>query len=430
MRLDISTLTVIASVIFATQTVALFVQYKVNKTYKGLEWWLAGSVLQTLGFLLMPLLNIPSVWFLSILGNPTVVLGQVFLIIGFNKFLGRKGSCRTLIVLFALFLVFYFYFIFMDNSILGRSLVVSVSTAVISLTIAYTVFHGKKKSFSGSVNFTTLVFFSYGCAQIAMTLMEILLPPLSSYREFYQTPARILVFIFPIIASTLWTFGFIIMVNQRLNADNLEEKEKVQKLLSEKELILKEVHHRIKNNMSTICSLLSLQAGTLKDPVSITALKDAGNRIQSMVMIYDRLNKSGNFVDMSVADYLPDLVDEILSNFSDAVPVKSEKHIDNFVLEIKKLQTLGIIVNELLTNIMKYAFVGRTEGLISVSASLVGNEVAIVVQDNGNGMPEGIDFENTTGFGLQLVQALTMQLNGRIRIERGEGTRIVLEFSK
>ena len=94
------------------------------------------------------------------------------------------------------------------------------------------------------------------------------------------------------------------------------------------------------------------------------------------------------------------------------------------------MQPLGLIVNELITNILKYAFAGRAEGTIAVSASLEANLVSLSIADDGNGMPESIDFENSTGFGLLLVKALTKQLKGRIGIERGKGTKIVLEFEK
>ncbi len=97
-------------------------------------------------------------------------------------------------------------------------------------------------------------------------------------------------------------------------------------------------------------------------------------------------------------------------------------------MDSKRVQSVGIIINELLTNIMKYAFEKRESGLIEVSATKVKGHVAISVRDNGIGMPESVSFEKTTGFGLQLVQALAQQLNGVLRVERRDGTKVVLEF--
>ncbi|HNX23366.1 MAG TPA: diguanylate cyclase [Spirochaetota bacterium] len=229
MKLDISTLVFITSIIFTTQTIAVFVQYKVNKTYNGLGQWLMGAVLQAMGFLLMLTLNIRSIWMLSIFANPLVYSGQIILYIGIVKFLDKKERRWFSISLFAVYIIPYFYFIFINNSIFGRSIVVSSSAAVIALIIAYTLFSDdKKKHFSSSANFTASVFFAYGCLQTVITFFTLFLPHLNSYQDFHHDPVRIMAFIVPIVGSMLWTFGFIIMVNQRLNAENLEEKEKLQ----------------------------------------------------------------------------------------------------------------------------------------------------------------------------------------------------------
>ncbi|MFA6507641.1 MAG: PAS domain S-box protein [Treponemataceae bacterium] len=200
------------------------------------------------------------------------------------------------------------------------------------------------------------------------------------------------------------------------------------KHIEQNELILKEIHHRIKNNMNTIISMLNLQANRLKDPSAIDALADAGSRVQSMMVLYNKLYQSVDFQKISIKQYLPSLVDEVVANFPNSSIVKIEKHIDDFILSAKILQPVGIIINELLTNIMKYAFVGKSDGLIVVSAALIDNHVSITVSDNGIGIPEEINFENSMGFGLQLVQALTQQLNGTMRVVRGNGTEIILAF--
>ncbi len=219
--------------------------------------------------------------------------------------------------------------------------------------------------------------------------------------------------------------GVIKDITERKNAE-----EKLNELLKEKELVLKEVHHRIKNNMNTIHSLLILQAATVSDAAAFSALEDAGSRVRSMMLLYDKLYQSADFTEIPVAQYLLSLIDEILSNFPNRKMVKIEKNIGDFVLSVKKLQPLGIIINELLTNIMKYAFIGKKEGRIAISVTCREDLVSIVIEDNGNGMPESVDFENSTGFGLVLVGGLTRQLEGTIRIVRMNGTRIILEFRK
>jgi PAS domain S-box-containing protein len=217
--------------------------------------------------------------------------------------------------------------------------------------------------------------------------------------------------------------AFITDITERKKSE-----EQIRKLLAEKELILKEVHHRLKNNMNTVYGLLTLQAGNIKDLQAISVLEDAANRVRSMMVLYDKLYRSDSVQNISVKDYLPSLVDEIIANFPNSKSVKVNKMIDDFVLDAKRLQPVGIIINELITNIMKYAFTGRDNGLITITASLKDTHAKFAVADNGLGIPESVDFQNSIGFGLQLVWMLTRELQGTIKIERGNGTKVLLGF--
>jgi len=199
-------------------------------------------------------------------------------------------------------------------------------------------------------------------------------------------------------------------------------------LLDEKSLILKEVHHRIKNNMNILSSILQLQAASLTDPAAIEALQDADGRVISMMTLYDKLYRSADYSTMSIKEYLETLVDEILANFPGVRPIIIEKQIDDFLLNAQAMQSLGIIINELLTNIMKYAFEGRSSGTIRVAARLEKGLVRVSVADNGTGMPAEIDFDHSTGFGLMLVHTLILQLGGTIKLIREHGTTVCLEF--
>jgi len=215
------------------------------------------------------------------------------------------------------------------------------------------------------------------------------------------------------------------------HADIDEQKtaqDRVKALLAEKELLLKEVHHRIKNNMTTMSSLLSLQADSAKERTAAAALLDASSRIGSMSLLYEKMYSSNDFSTSSVKEYLSSLVDEIIANFPARGRVKVEKTIQDFVLDTKQLQSIGIIINELITNIMKYAFKEKNDGLISVAVRCDNGRVTIGVRDNGAGIPESINFNNSSGFGLQLVQMLSEQLKGTVKMEREKGTKITLEY--
>ncbi len=254
---------------------------------------------------------------------------------------------------------------------------------------------------------------------------------LENYQTFRRRKDGEMIHVVENIVATLDVMGNILEIKGYIYDDTKRKdaEERVNSLLAEKELILKEVHHRLKNNMNTVHGLLTLQAGNIKDNQAISVLEDAANRVRSMMVLYDKLYRSDNFQNISLKDYIPSLVDEIIDNFPNSKSVKIEKKIDNFVLDAKKLQSLCIIINELITNIMKYAFIGKDNGLISISASLKETLVTFVMYDNGLGMPESVNFENSAGFGLQLIWMLSQELHGTIKIERGNGTKIVLEFN-
>lgn len=201
--------------------------------------------------------------------------------------------------------------------------------------------------------------------------------------------------------------------------------ERIRGLLEEKETILREVHHRVKNYMSTLQAILSLHARTLEEPSAIAALRDAQLRVQGMVMLYDKLYVGTDSGSVIASLYMRALVDEIVATFPRTAEVSVEGRFDDFALDAKTMRTLGIIVNELVTNIMKYAFEGRSSGRIGVSLTSSGRRAALEIRDDGVGLP---DRGSGLGFGLMLVGTLVKQLDGTMAVERREGTRYSIEF--
>ena len=210
--------------------------------------------------------------------------------------------------------------------------------------------------------------------------------------------------------------------------ERIQAEDRIRSLLEEKELLLKEVNHRIKNNMITINSLLSLHAGNLKDADAADALEDAAGRVRSIMVLYEILYQSANFDKLTIKDYLNPLVNAIMSSFPNGGFVKVENILDDFVLDTARLQSVGIIVNELLTNCMKYAFRIGDEMRIGIFAFLRKGRIYFEIEDNGCGLPETVSFEHSTGFGLSLVGTLVKQLHGTAQILRGRGTKIAFDF--
>ncbi|KGK91484.1 diguanylate cyclase [Desulfosporosinus sp. HMP52] len=225
-KLDILTLALILSFTLVTQVIALFLQYRVNKTYRGIGCWLLGSSLMALGFIFMPLLTVKSLEMLARIANPLVILGHIFLYIGILQFLNKKLNQWIPISFFLVSNLTYYYYMYFNNDISARTVVVQASIAIISYMTAYQLLFKKDRLISCSANFTATVFLVYGCFSTLRTFLAIMLPPMRLYID--QAPILIVGFIVPIITSALWTFGLIIMVNQRLNIENQLEKEKLQ----------------------------------------------------------------------------------------------------------------------------------------------------------------------------------------------------------
>jgi len=206
--------------------------------------------------------------------------------------------------------------------------------------------------------------------------------------------------------------------------------ERVNGLLEEKELILHEVHHRIKNNMSTMISLLSIQSRALKQGEAYDAIQDAISRLQSMNTLYDKLFRSEDLREMSLREYLPVLVREIVGIFPNKNEITIEESIDDVRLDIKKLSNLGILVNEIVTNTMKYGFPEGKPGTLFLTARLEGELVTLEVGDDGVGMPDSVDFESFSGFGLSLIRILAKQMNASVSVENRKGTFFLISFAQ
>ena len=220
--------------------------------------------------------------------------------------------------------------------------------------------------------------------------------------------------------------GFLFLLHDITELRSSEER--IKELLREKELLLREVHHRIKNNMSVISSMLSLQSETLSDDRARTALLDARSRLNSMMVLYDKLYRSDGLEALSAADYLSPLIDKIVETQEVAFPVEIHKDIESVVLGARVLFSLGIIVNELIVNAIKHAFPEGRRGTITVALKKIETRLQVWVEDDGGNFIESGDSNGTKGFGLQVVRLMAQQLSADFSIQRGERTRFTLEF--
>lgn len=208
-----------------------------------------------------------------------------------------------------------------------------------------------------------------------------------------------------------------------------EAEAKIRASLEEKEVLLKEIHHRVKNNLQIISSLLNLQSGYVDDVRTLEMFKESQSRIQSMALIHEKLYRSGDLAQVDFADYIENLVHFLTRSYSPGGITVS--------LDIKKvffsLDTsipCGLIVSELVSNAFKYAFPDGRTGEVYVRLEPVDTvRYRLTVGDNGVGFPKDIDFRQTDSLGLQLVTTLTDQIDGEIELDRSSGTAFHIVFT-
>ncbi|WP_321421270.1 PAS domain S-box protein [uncultured Methanobacterium sp.] len=205
---------------------------------------------------------------------------------------------------------------------------------------------------------------------------------------------------------------------------------KIKKSLEEKEVLLREIHHRVKNNMQILSSLLNLQIQYEDSDETISVLKDSQGRVKSMAMIHEKLYQSSNFSNINFKEYLERLVSGIFYSYEITTGnIGSEIDIEDVNLNIDTAIPLGLIINELVTNSVKHAF-PQGEGTISIKLKSLPEQMELTVADNGIGLPVNIDIQNPKTLGLQLVKSLTEQLDGDIRVERSNGTVFKITFKE
>ncbi len=206
--------------------------------------------------------------------------------------------------------------------------------------------------------------------------------------------------------------------------------EKIKASLREKEVLLQEIHHRVKNNMAVISGMLNLQAASFKDPDVIGAFESSKQRIRSMAMVHEKLYGAGDFSQIDFNDYIPDLVNRIArSNDVSARNIRWDVRVNDISLAIDTAVPCGLIINELVTNAFKYAFPDGRKGEIHIEFSRDADRSCVLeIRDTGVGLPPGFDLEDTSSFGLYLVNLLCQQLNGKLEVDGSGGTSVKITF--
>lgn len=209
-----------------------------------------------------------------------------------------------------------------------------------------------------------------------------------------------------------------------------ESEAQLQLLVDEKQMLVKEVHHRVKNNLQVISSLLKLQAASMPDAATKTALLASQGRVSSMSLVHEMFYQSGDLKHLDLEPFLKNLTGFLRSAYDlEGGNVEVRTHTMSILVTLDTAIQVGLVVNELVTNSLKHAFPAReTPGILEISLSAESDSAELVVADNGCGLQEGLDWTKTDTLGLQLVQNLAGQLRGTISLDTTNGTAFRLHF--
>ncbi|MEH2127617.1 PAS domain S-box protein [Nostoc sp.] len=226
-------------------------------------------------------------------------------------------------------------------------------------------------------------------------------------------------------------YGSVLVAIHQDITEQKQAEEKIKASLKEKEVLLKEIHHRVKNNLGIVNSLLQMQCRRTQDPVVAATLRDSQNRIASIALVHEKLYRSEDLADIDFAQYIPDLTTHLFDSYNvSSNQIQLNIQVDNASLDIETAIPCGLIINELVSNALKYAFVGNMGGKIEVKFYQQSEStLTLIIRDNGVGLPENFDSKKTKTLGLTLVQGLVKQLRGKLEIDSQQGTEFKITFT-
>ena len=215
------------------------------------------------------------------------------------------------------------------------------------------------------------------------------------------------------------------------NTDRKEIDRKVRDSLKEKEVLLQEVHHRVKNNLQVISSILNLQTGYVSDPHTLEILRESQQRIKSMSFIHETIYRTADFSRLEFMDYIKTIASNLIQSYKTAgTNVSFEPEMESVGLNLDQAIPCGLIINELVSNALKYAFKGRKNGRLAIILKEQDQEIQLAVKDDGVGLPKDFAYEKNNSLGIQLVYALLEQLDATMTVGQENGTEFFIRFRR
>ena len=338
-----------------------------------------------------------------------ITIGSLFLVSGVLLYYFNP-RLKTLIILFSSVTIFLTVFFLIFSSVSQHSVVLA-QLAMILVTTFIVLFRRKWiLQTGGKASYLWVVFY------LLLTLVHAL-----GFITIYSHTSFSIKFLGTFITN-LFLFKALLHFDSEQTLRRIQENEKkVANTLKEKDILLKEVHHRVKNNMAIMNSLISLQSSFINDSKVNEQLIKARSRIRAMALVHEKLYEANNFAQLSFKRYILDLTSQIKKTLGNEIEIKLD--IVDFNIDPNTLIPCGLIINELISNSYKHGFGKKKDKIIDIKSE-IDNEgmINIMIKDNGKGLPENFDMSQSTGLGFILISNLIEQLNAKIEIKNDQGS--------
>lgn len=420
MSLDTGTVFAAFTCVFAVNSVVLFYYWRLHRDRfpETLDFFTA-TVLFTVSFLLFAFTNHLDRFLANTVSHALLLLAIVFLYRGFGKFLRKPFGGRLNYVIAALAVAVFWLFgtLKPDLSALGLSYALFTGIIVFRLTLLVLVQYRENDLPKLMVLGSTVIYLLSisGMVPIYNTFQG------ENLLVFDNRVAFTLCLIMS--AAVMATLGIVLMISKELL---LQER----KISEHRTLLVKEMHHRTKNNLGIVNALLLLQSKGMEDELCREALEDSLSRITSMAAIYDFVSEADDQESIDLQNYVSRFVERIMEGMEKPdVKIRQNLEVPGLLVSMDYAVPIGLLVNEFVTNSIKHAFTGNSDSEISITFREIGeSEYELSYRDNGVGLPENFDFLEAKSLGMTIIKSLTSQLSGDLTVKSEEGTFISVRF--
>lgn len=406
-----------------------------RKQFNGVDKWMIAYIIRYAGTILVILRNVAPSFVSIVISNMLLALGLYILLIGLEEFLRLKSRHIHNVILLFLFSMVHIYFTYQKPNLLIRRMNIHLFYSAIFFQIAFLMLWraGKKVKGNKIVGWTSAVFV---LLHITGIVNDFIIPPGENIFNFH--PIHTAQILLMLLTSSFFSLGLFLMVvgqQTKVLEDDIERIKKSEKIiqdsLKEKEILLKEIHHRVKNNLQMVSSILGIKSLELKEAEGKNIMNDCQSRVHSMAVIHEILYSSQNISFVEMNSYINMLIKAISNAYKkEAQNTIIDISVGDLSLTPKIAAILGLIITELLTNSFKYAFPGNKEGKIDIQLLSEDNRnYTLIIEDNGIGFDKDPAVHEKNSFGINLITDLAEnKLNGNIKRFSNSGTKVIISF--